>query len=483
MAAMETSPPDLPQPAPDTPEPSRRDGAFAIAIAVALVAMVGAVVAVGLGWRAVDESRASGGGGGGGGGAPATATVSMTEFAITPAEVAAGGQLDVRNDGAIEHNLAVEGTELITADLGAGESEALPLDGLAPGTYTIYCEIPGHRDAGMEATLTVSEGGGSTVAAPSGDDDSSGGHAGHSPMDYEAMTAAMMDSMSAFPAETEGKGNQLLEPTEVLDDGTIVYDLTMELGDWEVEPGKVVQAWTFNGMVPSPMLKLNVGDKVQVRVKNDLPLATDVHWHGIPNDFKNDGVAPYTQDLIEPGETYTYEVATHRPAVGMYHPHAHGHMLLPNGMFGVVLVGDMPIPRGQTVGWETIPEDIEIAQEIPMVLNDSGVIGYSLNGKSFPATEPYFGETGDWVMIHYYNEGNQIHPMHLHRFDQLVIAKDGLPLQHPFAADTLNVAPGERYTVLVNLTEPGTWVWHCHILNHVERDTGMFGMVTAFIVE
>src|SRR5690606_21451324 len=162
MAAMEASPPDLPQPAPDTPEPSRRDGAFAIAIAVALVAMVGAVVAVGLGWRAVDESRASGGGGGGGGGAPATATVSMTEFAITPAEVAAGGQLDVRNDGAIEHNLAVEGTELITADLGAGESEALPLDGLAPGTYTIYCEIPGHRDAGMEATLTVSEGGGST---------------------------------------------------------------------------------------------------------------------------------------------------------------------------------------------------------------------------------------------------------------------------------------------------------------------------------
>jgi len=476
---METSaPPELPEPAPDSSPATRRDGAFVIAIGVALVAMVGAVVAVGLGWRAVDESRS----GGGGGGAPATAAVSMTEFAITPAEVAAGGQLDVKNDGSVVHNLAVEGTDLITSDLDSGASEVLPLDGLAPGTYTVYCQIPGHRDAGMESTLTITEGGGGSLVS-AGDDSGDGSHSGHDAMDYQAMTNAMLDSITAFPAETEGKGNQLLEPTEVLDDGTKVFDLTMELGDWEVEPGKVVEAWTFNGMVPSPLMKLEVGDKVKVRVKNDLPIATDVHWHGIPNDFKNDGVAPITQKLIEPGETYTYDVNTSRPAVGMYHPHAHGHFLLPNGMFGAVLVGDMPIPRGQTIGWETVPEDIQISQEIPMVLNDSGVIGYSLNGKSFPATEPYFAKTGDWVLVHYYNEGNQIHPMHLHRFDQLVIAKDGLPLQHPFAADTLNVAPGERWSVLVNLTEAGTWVWHCHILNHVERESGMFGMVTAFIVD
>ncbi|MGH8951326.1 MAG: multicopper oxidase domain-containing protein [Acidimicrobiia bacterium] len=35
----------------------------------------------------------------------------------------------------------------------------------------------------------------------------------------------------------------------------------------------------------------------------------------------------------------------------------------------------------------------------------------------------------------------------------------------------------------MHLEDPGTWVWHCHILTHVERDDGMFGMVTAFIVE
>ena len=100
-------------------------------------------------------------------------------------------------------------------------------------------------------------------------------------MDYQAMTDAMVESLAAFPAETAGAGNQALEPTEVLADGTKVFDLIMELGDWEVEPGNVVEAWTFNGIVPGPMINLEVGDLVQLRVDNDLPIATDVHLHGL----------------------------------------------------------------------------------------------------------------------------------------------------------------------------------------------------------
>ena len=81
------------------------------------------------------------------------------------------------------------------------------------------------------------------------------------------------------------------------------------------------------------------------------------------------------------------------------------------------------------------------------------------------------------------NEGTQIHPMHLHGMGQLVIAKDGYPLANPEEEDTVTVAPGERYTVLVHATEVGTWVWHCHILPHAENANGMFGMVTALIVQ
>jgi FtsP/CotA-like multicopper oxidase with cupredoxin domain len=53
----------------------------------------------------------------------------------------------------------------------------------------------------------------------------------------------------------------------------------------------------------------------------------------------------------------------------------------------------------------------------------------------------------------------------------------------PYLADTLNIAPGERYDVLVDCTEVGAWAFHCHILTHAESRHGMFGMVTVLIVQ
>ncbi len=292
----------------------------------------------------------------------------------------------------------------------------------------------------------------------------------------------MIESIMAFPAETEGLGNQPLEP-EVLPDGTLRFELTASVIDWEVRPGEIVQAWAYNGMVPGPRIDLEVGDQVEVEITNELPIGTDIHWHGIdvPND--QDGVSPITQELISTGESYTYRFTVTETAIGMYHAHAHAHESVPNGLFGTMFIGDVPLPAGQTVSGIEIPADLEIAQDLPMVLNDAGVIGLSLDGKSFPATAPIVVNAGDWIELTYFNEGLQVHPMHLHGFEQIVVAKDGEPLDSPYAADTILVAPGERYTVLVNATDPGTWVWHCHILNHVESNTGMFGMVTALVVQ
>ena len=99
------------------------------------------------------------------------------------------------------------------------------------------------------------------------------------------------------------------------------------------------------------------------------------------------------------------------------------------------------------------------------------------------ATAPIVAKQGEWVLVHYLNEGLLAHPMHLHGLTQLVIAKDGFPVPQPYRADTINVAPGERYSVLIQATDPGVWAWHCHILNHAENDKGLFGMVTAMIVQ
>ena len=440
---------------------------FGIAVLTAIASIIGIVLVVG------DDDE----GGSGAAAAAAPLQADLSEFVITlsAGTMDVGGSIEVTNSGSQAHNLGVEGTDLLTPDIEPGGTATLDLSSLDAGTYTLYCDIAGHADSGMTTPLVI--GGAEASAAATGHED----HAAMTPEQGAAMDQQMMESILAFPAESEGRGNQPLEP-EVLADGTKRFELTASIVDWEVRPGEVVQAWAYNGMVPGPRIDLDVGDNVEVEVTNELPIGTDVHWHGIDVPNGQDGVAPLTQELISSGESYTYHFTVEEPAVSMYHAHAHAQDAVPNGMFGTIFVGEVPLPAGETVSGIEIPADIEIAQDFPMVLNDAGVIGLTLDGKSFPATAPIVATEGDWIQVSYYNEGLQVHPMHLHGFEQIVIAKDGEPLDHPYAADTVLVAPGERYTVIFNTSVPGTWVWHCHILNHVESSEGMFGMVTAIVV-
>lgn len=395
-----------------------------------------------------------------------TVTFTLNEFSIDgPSEIDPGPTvLQVVNNGAIAHNLAIEGGPQ-TPDLGNGESHMLDVGDLAPGTYIITCEVPGHVGAGMTTTLVVRGGDG---------DGGHDGHGGSGSLTWQEVEENMRRSVAAFPAETAGTGAQLMEPT-ILSDGTKEFRLVVDELRWEVEPGKVVDAVAYNGQIPGPTIRVAVGDRVRIVIENRLEEITSFHPHGVRrHPIEADGVGFVSQpEPIRPGETWAVDFVAEELSVGMYHGHDMGIHQVPNGLAGAFLVGDLPIPDG----WDVVGEEF-------MFLNDSGNIGFSLNGKSFPATKPYVLRQGQALMVHYMHEGLMNHPMHLHNNRQLVIAKDGFPLESPYYVDTLDVAPGERYTVLVLAERPGVWVWHCHILSHVEKPDGtMFGMLTALIVE
>ena len=445
-----------------------KDAALVYVFILAVVALLVSVTAIGFGLRADDES----GGEVSAGGSTATPEASLSELKISPGTLTGevGGTIRVTNDGGAPHNLAIEGTDLRTPMLDAGGGAELALTGLEPGTYVAFCEVPGHREAGMEAELTVTEAGegGSEGTGAAGEH---AAHGGGEDMTAEEMDELMAQPVEKFPAATKGTGAQELAP-KVLADGTKEFALTVDEVKWEVEPGKFVDAMAYNGQVPGPTVRVEPGDKVRFVVTNEMEESTAVHFHGVEIPNALDGVPDITQPPIKPGATYVYEWTTQRtPAVGMYHSHHNAQVQVPNGLFAAFLIGRVP-----TAGPAPTSEHV-------MVLNDAGTIGFSLNGKSFPATAPYAAKVGDRLLFHYMNEGVMAHPMHLHGMPQLVVAKDGFPLEQPYLADTVNVAPGERYTVLVEVTVPGVWAWHCHILPHAERSTGMFGMVTALIAE
>jgi uncharacterized cupredoxin-like copper-binding protein len=92
--------------------------------------------------------------------AAASVPVTETEFKITlPKSTLAAGSyaFQVENDGKIEHDLVVQGNgvDAKTPTIEAGKSSTLKVD-LKPGTYDVYCSIPGHKQAGMDLKLTVS---------------------------------------------------------------------------------------------------------------------------------------------------------------------------------------------------------------------------------------------------------------------------------------------------------------------------------------
>ena len=337
------------------------------------------------------------------------------------------------------------------------------------------------------ALVACSTGGGQTAAAtektttPAGDaahPAQSGGTMGaHDTVKPAAGTLSAADQMDAmhekgiksFPAKTAVHGNQLLDPKIV--NGVKVYELTATEMQWETEPGKMVSAMAYNGQVPGPQIRVREGDRVRVILKNQLKQSTSIHFHGLELPVEQDGVPFITQPPVKPGASFTYEFTVPNAGSHMYHSHHNAAVQVGLGLLGAFIVE----PKNKA-------REPKVDQDIVFILND-GAHGYTFNGKSFPATQPVVAKLGQKIRIRYMNEGMMIHPMHLHGMHQTVIAKDGWDQPAPWKCDTLNIAPGERWDVIVNCNNPGTWAFHCHILPHAESEHGMFGMVTALVVE
>jgi len=288
------------------------------------------------------------------------------------------------------------------------------------------------------------------------------------------MDAMDLDKIQQFLANTKapitkGKGGMPL--AYELDGGTKVFTLTTHKIQWETTPGQFQDAYSYNDMLPGPEIRVTEGDQVRVVLRNGLPESTVIHFHGlrgIPN--KMDGVGNLTQPPVKPGETFAYEFVAKPVGTHMYHSHINAMKQVGWGMLGALIIE----PKDKS----TYPK---FDKEYTLVLNDT-LLGFTINGKGFPATEALTAKQGERLLIRFMNEGNMSHPMHLHGMPMQVYARDGYPLPQPYLCDTLDVAPGNRYEVLVDATEVGAWAFHCHILTHAEGDEGMFGLVTALVV-
>jgi len=268
------------------------------------------------------------------------------------------------------------------------------------------------------------------------------------------------------------------------------FKMSIDEVDLQVAPDLKYKVFGFDGQVPGPLLHVREGDDVTVHVTNNTSLPHTIHWHGLyqHDNWQNDGVPGITQEKgIQPGTTYDYHWVAEKPGTMWYHCHvnANEHTGI-RGMWGPIIVD----PK--------VPTELEkkATKDIIMMMSSwesdaagkYGVGGgprdirdyFSINGRSFPLTQPLRVKKGDFVRIRFIGAGNTTHAMHSHGHDMLVAFKDGLPIKDPYYVDTQQIIPGSHNDVFINMDNSGRFIFHDHV-DYQSTNNGKFpgGLVTV----
>jgi FtsP/CotA-like multicopper oxidase with cupredoxin domain len=112
----------------------------------------------------------------------------------------------------------------------------------------------------------------------------------------------------------------------------------------------------------------------------------------------------------------------------------------------------------------------------------TSMMRWTINGVSFPDTEPLFVSLGSVVKVRFVNRDTQMmhsmdHPMHLHGAAFLIVSENGARPARETWKDTVSVPAGRYVDVAFVMHNPGAWMLHCHIIDH--EDGGMMTMVMA----
>lgn len=266
---------------------------------------------------------------------------------------------------------------------------------------------------------------------------------------------------------------------KILPDGTKVFTLTTSTFPWYMWLGETVQAWGYNGQTAGPLIRVRVGDKVEVVVHNHLPDATTVHWHGLAVPNAMDGVPGVTQNSIPPGGTFTYKFTVTPQMIGTHYYHSHYNDLfqVDHGLYGPLIVD----PATPTQHYDV--DALYIIGGWNIAGGEDNEDGFTLDGKPYPNSPQLNVKLGQTVRIRLINAcGISEHAMHLHGYTFQVIAIDGNPVAKPQSQNTVTLLPGETMDIAFKANNPGRWMFHCHILDHVmnpgDEVDSMGGLVT-----
>jgi FtsP/CotA-like multicopper oxidase with cupredoxin domain len=250
---------------------------------------------------------------------------------------------------------------------------------------------------------------------------------------------------------------------------TVEVSLTAAPARLALQPGKVTDAWAFNGMVPGPTLEFHEGDKVIVHFTNKLPEATTIHWHGLHIPADMDGSPLYP---VPPGgkKDYVFTIDSGTAGTYWYHPHPDvrtGYQVA-KGLYGALIIRP---PQDPLAG---IPErlliltdnrfrpdgavDFAASHSIAAIIDqENGREGNVIfvNGQVMPSIPIRTGEVQRWRVIN--ASAARVYRLALPGQTLIQVGSDGGLFEHPAEVKEILLANSERVEFLVRGTgTPGS---------------------------
>ncbi len=256
-----------------------------------------------------------------------------------------------------------------------------------------------------------------------------------------------------------------------LSDGTTLREFTLIAEDtktMEISPGVFYNAWTYNGTVPGPTIRVTEGDVVRINFINNGEKSHTVHLHGT-HQAEMDGVF----ENVGPGGRFTYEFVARPAGVHLYHCHVNPveeHIV--HGLYGAFIID----PK----------EGREPADEIVMVLNgfdtdfDTENNFYGVNTIPFYYLyNPIEIDLHRLIRLYVINilEFDPINNFHLHgnMFDYYPVGTQSKPSSN---TDIVTLSQGDRGIIEFEYEHPGKYLFHAHKVEFSEK-----GWVGTFLVK
>ena len=248
-----------------------------------------------------------------------------------------------------------------------------------------------------------------------------------------------------------------------------------------VVKGHTYVMYGYNGQSPGPLIRVPQNATIVVHYHNHIDLPTTVHWHGLRQDNRYDGVPNITQAPVAPGDSFTYRV--HFPDAGVYwyHPHVREDIEQAMGLFGNMLV-DAPDPD-----YYSPANDEQVLILDDLLINADTLIPFGKEAPDFVLmgrvgnvilvnSEPrytYHTHAGSVVRFYFTNTASsRTFNLSFSGAPIKVVASEVSRFEHEEMTPSVVLAPAQRYIVQVRFDKPGRYalVNAIQAINHYEGE-------------